>query len=73
MSERTLTITDYGRDYGHGRYVVRKSRDEYQGTNDYAHVLQLVEEFGEPEVQEEEPGDPCARCDENCRGCRFRN
>lgn len=75
MSQRTLTITDYGKDYGHGRYVVRQSRDEWTGTNDYSEVLQAVEYFENPQEEtEEEPGDPCANCDDDCVGsrCRFR-
>jgi hypothetical protein len=44
--ERKFEITDYGKDYGHGRYVIR-STDllTYYGTNDFNEVILLTTYF----------------------------
>ncbi len=47
MTERTLTITDYGKDYGFGRFVLKAPGITF-GHNDYREIMLTAWHFAEP-------------------------
>jgi len=56
--ERNLTITDYGKDYGFGRYVLM-APGIHKGSNDYREISEIAAKFG----------DPCVDCGEEAWSC----
>lgn len=56
--ERRMTITDYGKDYGFGRYCI-ESPGLKTGSNDYSEIARLALHFDEP----------CEGCHESPESC----